>query len=72
MRIVVCGLAGEGYEQLEAKGWECTAWTAHGGYGNRRAANTNNLRERFWSSPACLEPELLFRRQPAATADSST
>jgi len=52
-RIAVCGLTGEGYEDLEALGWECWAWKSSGGYGNRNADNDAKHRERIWFSPHC-------------------
>jgi hypothetical protein len=62
MRIVVCGLAGDGYEALEAEGWECVPWKASGGYNNRTSAGkANAARERIWFSPQCIKPG---RRQP--------
>jgi hypothetical protein len=50
MRIALCGYAGE-HDALESLGWECVAWTAAGGYGNRKKANVNRERERLWLSP---------------------
>jgi DNA adenine methylase len=57
MRLAVCGLVGDGYEALEAAGWECVPWKAAGGYNNRTAAGkANAARERIWFSPHCLRP----------------
>jgi hypothetical protein len=50
MRLALCGYAGE-HDALESLGWECVAWTAAGGYGNRAKANVNRERERLWLSP---------------------
>ena len=64
LRIALCGYAEEHAMPPE---WSCVAWKAAGGYGNQ-SGNDNNLRERIWFSPACLEPapELNFapRGQP--------
>lgn len=62
MRIALCGYAGEGHEELESHGWECVAWKASGGYGNRTAKGKENAgKERIWYSPHCLKPDgMLF------------
>lgn len=57
MRIALCGYAGEGHEELEAHGWECVAWKASGGYGNRSSKGKENAaKERIWFSPHCVKP----------------
>jgi hypothetical protein len=57
MRIVLCGYAGEGHEELEAAGWSVIAWRAAGGYGNRSEKGRANAgRERLWCSPHCEPP----------------
>lgn len=53
VRIALCGYEGE-HDRLEALGWDCVPWKAHGGYGNRNANNANKHRERIWFSPACI------------------
>lgn len=54
MRIVLCGYAGEGHEELEQHGWKVVAWKAQGGYGNRSAKGQENAtKERLWVSPHC-------------------
>lgn len=61
MRIALCGYEGEGHEELEGAGWECVAWKAHGGYGNRsEAGKANAARERIWFSPHCYRQRGLF------------
>lgn len=61
MRIALCGYAGEGHEVLEAKGWTCEAWQAHGGYGNRSEKGKENAaKERIWFSKGCLSERTLF------------
>jgi hypothetical protein len=59
MRIVLCGYAGEGHEELvEKAGWTVLPWRASGGYGNRSAKGKENAaRERLWFSPHCINPE---------------
>lgn len=57
LRIALCGYAGE-HDELEAQGWVCVPWKAHGGYGARNAANQNAGRERIWFSPHCLSAGL--------------
>lgn len=63
LRIALCGYEGE-HKMPDT--WECVAWKAGGGYGNR-TGNKNAQRERIWFSPQCLkpanEPEL-FDQQP--------
>jgi hypothetical protein len=54
LRIALCGYEGE--HEMPAD-WECVAWKAAGGYGNRNAENQNARRERIWFSPACLKPQ---------------
>lgn len=53
LRIVLCGYEGE--HQMPPE-WQCVAWQANGGYGNRNggAANVNRTRERLWFSPHCF------------------
>ncbi len=53
MRIALCGYEGE-HEMPET--WECFAWKARGGYGNRsdKRGRENAHRERIWFSPHCL------------------
>jgi hypothetical protein len=69
MRIVAASYEGEGYEVLRDHGWECIAWTASGGYGNRsEKGRANARRERLWVSPHCIKPgdDLpLFRKEDA-------
>ncbi len=61
MRIALCGYAGEGHEELEAKGWQCVAWKAAGGYGNRsEQGKANAAKERLWFSPGCRSERTLF------------
>lgn len=57
LRIALCGYEGE----YDLPGWECLAWKAKGGYGNRGngAGRANRHRERVWFSPNCLKQELL-------------
>jgi hypothetical protein len=58
MRICLAGYAGEGHEELESRGWECTAWKAQGGYGNRSERGKENAaKERLWFSPHCVGRE---------------
>ena len=59
-RIAVCGYEGDGYEALEAKGWDVVAWRAQGGYANRNADNANRDRERIWFSPGCHRQKTLM------------
>jgi len=54
LRIALCGYEGEHEMPPD---WECVAWKAAGGYGNRNAENQNARRERIWFSPACLKPQ---------------
>jgi DNA adenine methylase len=51
LRIALCGYEGE----HELPDWECIAWSAGGGYGNK-AGNQNRHRERIWFNPHCLQP----------------
>lgn len=53
LRIVLCGYEGE--HAMPAT-WECVAWKAAGGYGNR-TGNRNAHLERLWFSPHCLKPD---------------
>jgi len=54
IRIGLCGYAGE-HDDLEQLGWECVAWEAQGGYGNRsEVGKANAERERIWFSPHCV------------------
>lgn len=59
LRIALCGYEGE-HEMPDT--WDCVAWKANGGYGNRDGGdNANAFRERIWFSPACIaavQPEL--------------
>ena len=57
LRIALCGYEGE----YDLPGWECLAWKANCGYGNRGngAGRANRHRERVWFSPNCLKQELL-------------
>lgn len=65
LRIALCGYAGEGHEELEARGWSVVAWKAKGGYGSQGKkatatngeGNANAARERIWFSPHCLGGE---------------
>ncbi|HWA07940.1 MAG TPA: DNA adenine methylase [Opitutaceae bacterium] len=52
LRIALCGYEGE--HQMPDT-WECVAWKAAGGYGNRTGNDNANL-ERIWFSPYCLRP----------------
>lgn len=52
LRIVLCGYEGE---HVMPANWECVAWKAAGGYGNR-TKNQNAHLERLWFSPHCLKP----------------
>jgi DNA adenine methylase len=71
LRVVLCGYAGEGHEELEAHGWDVVAWKAPGGYGSRgsgTAGRENAKRERVWFSPHCLKAARqteLFAETPA-------
>jgi hypothetical protein len=57
-RIAICGYETDGYEALEAQGWEVVAWRSSGGYSNQsKRKNINRDRERIWFSPSCLRPE---------------
>lgn len=51
MRIALCGYEGD-YDLPPT--WDCTAWKADGGYGNRNKKNDNAGKERIWFSPNCL------------------
>lgn len=55
MRIALCGYE----DEYDLPGWDCIAWKAHGGYGNRSTQhdNPNARKERVWFSPHCLKPE---------------
>lgn len=57
LRIALCGLEGE---HKMPDSWSCSAWKAHGGYGNRNPENKNRERERIWFSPHCLKQRELF------------
>ncbi|HPA48480.1 MAG TPA: DNA adenine methylase [bacterium] len=62
LRIALCGYEGE-HDIPDT--WECVAWKAHGGYGNRGTKKkateyVNKHRERIWFSPACVRPESLL------------
>lgn len=58
MRICLAGYAGEGHEILEQAGWQCEAWAAAGGYGNRsKRGKENAKKERLWFSPACQQQQ---------------
>jgi len=62
LHIVLCGLDGEGHEELEQHGWKVVRWKAHGGYNNQGPRRANRFRERLWLSPGCLggyQPQLL-------------
>lgn len=54
LRIALCGYDNE---HKMPDSWECIAWKAAGGYGNR-TGNRNSERERIWFSPHCLKPEV--------------
>lgn len=56
LRVALCGYEGE--HEMPPR-WECIAWKAAGGYGNR-TGNQNSRLERIWFSPHCLkaDPEL--------------
>lgn len=61
MRIAVCGYDTDGYAALEALGWQCVAWRAAGGYGNRSEKGKANAgRERIYFSPFCRNEKGLF------------
>lgn len=71
IRIAVCGYEGDGYEALEAEGWERVEWEANGGYANQHRKNKgksdNAKRERIWFSPAAQpkpEPSLFDEVEP--------
>jgi len=51
LRIALCGYEGE----HDMPGWDCVAWSADGGYGNK-SGNQNRHLERIWFSPHCLKP----------------
>jgi hypothetical protein len=51
LRIALCGYEGE---HAMPPSWDCVAWKALGGYGNRNDDNENATRERIWFSSACL------------------
>jgi hypothetical protein len=55
LRIALCGYEDE-HDALEALGWDCVPWKAHGGYGSQGHARgrDNATRERVWFSPHCL------------------
>jgi len=55
MRICLAGYYGE-HDMPDD--WECFAWKAQGGYGNRRRdkSNLNPFKERLWFSPYCIKP----------------
>lgn len=53
LRIALCGYDGE---HAMPEDWECVAWKAAGGYGNR-TGNQNAHLERIWFSPHCLKAE---------------
>lgn len=61
LRIVLCGYAGEGHEELEECGWRSVRWKAKGGYGNQDGENANAAKETLWASPHCLRGD----EQPA-------
>jgi hypothetical protein len=68
MRIAVCGYDTDGYAALEEQGWDCVAWRAQGGYGNRgkkpkSKGNANAGRERIWFSPGCLPADRKLQRE---------
>lgn len=52
MRIALCGYYGD-YQMPDS--WECVAWKAGGGYGNRNKDNDNAAKERIWFSPNCVK-----------------
>jgi site-specific DNA-adenine methylase len=56
LRIALCGYEGE--HDMPA-GWDCVAWKASGGYGNRthKQGRENAKRERIWFSPACARAQ---------------
>jgi hypothetical protein len=56
LRIVLCGYAGEGHEELEEHGWRAIRWKARGGYSNQDGENANAAKETLWLSPHCLKP----------------
>ncbi len=65
LRIVLCGYAGEGHEELESLGWQVHKWKANGGYGSQGDGESTNGRdnagrERLWFSPHCLSIDPLF------------
>lgn len=65
MRIAVCGYDTDGYAALEQEGWQCVAWKAQGGYGNRTETGKSNAgRERIWFSPHCNNERGLFDALP--------
>lgn len=53
LRIAFCGYENE---HTMPDDWECVAWKANGGYGNR-TGNQNAHLERIWFSPHCLKPQ---------------
>ena len=56
LRIVLCGYAGEGHDDLADHGWSTQAWSSKGyGAGFGGAADLNRVKERIWYSPACLD-----------------
>jgi site-specific DNA-adenine methylase len=61
LRIALCGYEGE----HELPDWECIAWSAGGGYGNK-AGNQNRHRERIWFSPGCNKVQQLDLFQQTA------
>ena len=64
LRIALCGYAGEGHDELAARGWAEFRWKAAGGYSAfsaREQSKINRGRETIWFSPACqLETLPLF------------
>jgi len=59
MRIGLCGYAGEGHDELAARGWSKFSWKSDGGYASASANETrgkvNRHRETIWFSPHCLK-----------------
>jgi len=61
IRIGLAGYAGEGHEELEARGWQVVAWETAGGYANQSGGKGKNAKkERLWFSPACNNGRTLF------------
>jgi hypothetical protein len=56
VRIVLCGMIGEGHEILEQEyGWRSMGWNNNRGYANRTPEGKERAqRERLWLSPHCL------------------